>query len=183
MTSPRAERAFRVDRVTGHRELERDRERNALREADETTGGGHQTPLHFGNTEAGRVGRHHEIARQHDLEAAGEGRPVDRRDQRLREVTVHDARETALAAGDVHAASGRDDLEIGAGGEHLTRAREHDGAQAGVGLDLVEDRRHRLAHLGADRVARAGAIERDERDVAAPLERCKGCVFTHECGP
>ena len=33
---------------------------------------------------------------------------------------------------------GRDDLQVGARGEHLARAGEHDRAQVGVGLDLVE---------------------------------------------
>ena len=96
--------------------------------------------------------------------------PFTARDDRLREVAGHDAREPALAARDVHAAALRDDLEVGAGGEHLARAGEHDGAQRGVGLDLVEEPGHRLADLGADRVARVGPVEREERDVAAPFE-------------
>ena len=63
-----------------------------------------------------------------------------------------------------------DDLEVGAGREHLAPPGQHDRAQRGVGFDLVEQRGHRLAHLGADRVAGLGPVQRDERDVLAPFE-------------
>ena len=61
-------------------------------------------------------------------------------------------------------------LRSAPGREHLAGAGEHDGAECVVGLDLVEDAGHRLADLGADRVARVGPVEREERDVSAPFE-------------
>ena len=47
-------------------------------------------------------------------------------------------------------------------------------------FDLIEQRCHRLADFGADRVARFGPVEREQRDVAAPFE-CH--EFAHENDP
>ena len=82
----------------------------------------------------------------------------------------HDAGEAALAACNVVGLALRDHLEVRARREHVAPARQHDGAQRGVGFDLVEQGGHRLAHLGTDRVAGFGAVEREERDVIAPFQ-------------
>ena len=75
----------------------------------------------------------------------------------------HDARRSRPCRARCRRAALRDDLEVGAGREHLAGTGQHDRAQLVVGLDLVEDRRHRLADLGTDRVARFGPVEREER--------------------
>ena len=129
-TRPSCERAVGVDRVAGHRELERDRERHALREPDQPAGGGHQPALHLGDAEPRGVGRDDEVARQHDLEAAGERGAVDRGDDRLREVARRRCpRSRPSRSRCRRARPWRDDLEVGAGREHLARAGEHDRAQ------------------------------------------------------
>src|SRR5205085_6491194 len=78
---------------------------------------------------------------------------------------------------ELHAAPLRHALEVGPGREHLTRAGEHEGTQHGIGFDLVEEPGHRLADFGTDRIARVGAIEREQRGAAAPLHEHK--LFGH----
>ena len=51
----------------------------------------HETSLHLGQPERRRARRHHEVAREHDLEPATERRAFDRRDERLRAVAADDA--------------------------------------------------------------------------------------------
>ena len=181
---PERERAVGVDRVAGHRQLERDRERHALGQADQAAGRGHEPTLHLGDPEARGVGRDHEVAREHDLEAARERGTVHGRDERLREVARHDAREATLAACDVACPPLRDHLEVGARGEHVARAGEHDRTYLGVGLDLVEQAGHRLADLGADRVARFGRLSvRSAMCAARPVRRRPCRAACHEQRP
>jgi len=98
-------RPTRVDRVAGHRQLERDGHRDPLRQANQAPGDRHQAPFRLGDPELGGLGGHDDVAREHDLEAPGECGPVDRGDERLGEVASDDAGEIAFDVGDVHCAA------------------------------------------------------------------------------
>ena len=83
-----------VDRVAREGELHGDVERDLAAEAEQAAGAGDERPLHLGDAEGGRGGRHHQVAGQHDLGAAGQRRAVDRRDDRLGALPLDDARRT-----------------------------------------------------------------------------------------
>ena len=57
-------------------------------------------------------------------------------------------------------------LDVGAGGEHLVAAGDHDAADLAVGVELLELARELLHQLGRERVARLGAVEPQQSDVA-----------------
>ena len=131
--------------------------------------GGHEPALHLGDTEASGVGRDDEVAREHDLEATRERGPVDRGDEWLREVAGDESGETAGRAGDLRAATRGNHLEVGPGREDRSRARDHDGANVGVGRRGVEEPAHGHADLGIDRVARLRSVEPQDLDLSPSL--------------
>ena len=55
--------------------------------------------------------------------------------------------------------------DVGAGGEHLVGAGDHDAAHLGVGVEARDLAGQVLHQLGGERVARLGAIQTAERDV------------------
>jgi len=71
------------------------------------------------------------IAGQRDLQAAGDGEALDRRDQRLARRALHDAREPAAA--DRGSLAIEEGFEIHPGAESLPSADEHANGEA-VGL-------------------------------------------------
>ncbi len=115
------------------------------------------------------VRRDHEVAREEDLESAGERRSVDRGDQRLGEAAGDDATETTLLRRELAALALGDLLQVGTGAERGTRAGEDDDGDRVVGLEVVEDRLHCLGEIAVHRVARLGPVERDDRDPIAPF--------------
>jgi hypothetical protein len=83
--------ALRVERIAGERELAGDVGRERVRGAERTAVEREQAALHLGQREAGAARGDDEIAREHDLEAAAEGEPLERGDQRLGAPAPHDA--------------------------------------------------------------------------------------------
>ena len=66
-----------------------------LREPDRAARGREQPALHLGEPEHRVLGRDDEVARERDLEPAGEGGAVDRGDDRLGDLTFDEAGEAA----------------------------------------------------------------------------------------
>jgi hypothetical protein len=156
--------------------IEGDGQREALRHADQPAGAGDQTPLGLGDAERGVVGRHHQVAREHDLEPSREGRPVDGRDERLGEVTLGDSGETPVGADDGPALARREGLQVHAGGERLVpRTGEDDDPRLGVVGQFVKDRGHCLGHGTVDGVACLGPVDGEDRDVPAPFPQHLVC--------
>ena len=55
--------------------------------------------------------------------------------------------------------------DVGAGGEDLVGAGDHDAADLGVGVEALDRAGELLHQLGRERVARLGAVQAAERDV------------------
>ena len=56
--------------------------------------------------------------------------------------------------------------DVGAGGEDLVGAGDHDAADLGVGVEPLERGGELLHHLGREGVARLGPVQPQQRDVA-----------------
>ena len=83
LTIPISCRALGADRVAGEGELHRQVVRDPARQPQQRAGGGDQPALDLGDAEA-RVARgHDQVARERDLEPAGQRVALDRGDQRL----------------------------------------------------------------------------------------------------
>ena len=156
-----------VDGVTGHGQFERHRHGQPLGHADQSARPGDEPTLGLGDAEGGVVGGHHQVAREHDLEAAGQRRAVDGRDDRLGEVALGQAAEAAAGPHDVAALTAAEGLEVHAGAERLVAAAGDDDHPAvGVLGQLVHDGGHRLAHGAVDGVARLGPVDGQDLHVA-----------------
>ena len=106
-----------------------DAERHPARQAQHRAAGGEQADLDLGDAELGALRRHQEVAREGDLEAAGQGEPLDRGDQRLAEPLLQEADEAGRRA------RRRERLEVHAGREAPAGAGEHAGAELLVGVE------------------------------------------------
>src|ERR1700736_594224 len=76
-------RALGGHRLAGQRQLHGDVIRDALGQPEQAARAGYPAAAYLGQPEPGRRGGHDEIAGEHDLEAAAEGVPLHRGDQRL----------------------------------------------------------------------------------------------------
>ena len=156
-----------VDGVAGHGQLERDGHRQPLGHPDQAAGAGDQPPLGLGDAEGGVLGGDHQVAREHDLEAAGQRRAVDGGDDRLGEVALGQPAEAAARPHDVPALAAAEGLEVHAGAEGLVAAAgDDDDPAVGVLGQLVHGGGHRLAHGAVDGVARLGPVDGEDLHVA-----------------
>lgn len=71
------------EHVAGQRQLQRDAVGQLALQAHQAAGRGRQPALDLGHAELRIVGRHHQVAGQHQFEAAGQRIALHRRDQRL----------------------------------------------------------------------------------------------------
>ncbi len=126
------------------------------------------------------LGGHDQVARERDPERSGEhvsargaqrglAEPDDQLEQRHEaigaEVLVHERHVGGEAA------------KVGAGGEdRLVRGGEHDHAHGVVVAGALETGDQAAEHLGRQRVARRGLVERDRRDAIRDL------IEDHPCG-
>ena len=85
----------------------------------------------------------------------------------LRDGALDDPGEAAVA--DPRALAGDEGLEVHAGAEARAGAGDDADREVAVGVELVERRRHALGQRQVDRVARLGAVERDEQHAVAAL--------------
>ena len=92
--------------------------------------------LDLGDAEAGVARGDDQVADERDLEAAGDGEALDRRDQRLRGGALRDPGEAAVP--DVRALAGDERLQVHAGAERAAGAGEHADPQLVVAVELVE---------------------------------------------
>ena len=154
-------------RVAGQRQLHRDAVGDAARQAQERAAGRDERALDLGDAELGLAGGDDEVAGQRDLEPAGDGEALDRRDERLARGALGDAREPAVAH--PRALAAHEGLEIHAGAEARAGAGDDADRKVALGVELVERRRHPFGQRQVDRVARVRAVERDEQHAVAAL--------------
>src|SRR5262249_37183804 len=150
--------------LAGDRDLGREREWHALRQPDEAAGRREQAPLHLREPEDGVVRRHDEVAREHDLEAAGQRRPVDGGDEGLGASALRGAAEPAPLRHQLEAATGCDQLEVGTGREDGSTAGDDDGPDLVVGFDVVEGTFDAPGDVAVDGVAGFGPVDREDLD-------------------
>ena len=164
--------ALGADRLAGQGQLHRQVVRDPARQAQQRAGGGHQPALDLGDAEAGVAGGDDEVARQRDLEAAGQRPALDGRDQRLARGPLGDAGEAAVA--DVRALAGHERLQVHARAERAAGAGEDAGAQRLVLVEPVERGGDPLGDGQVDRVARLRPVDRDDQDLAVGLGADRG---------
>ena len=116
---------------------------------------------HLGERERDRPVHDDQVARRHQPDAAGAHRAADCGDGRL--LGVHQPFEDADHRCRVGRA-GRSLLQVGAGAERGPLVRQHDDADAGGRLDLVESLTELGDELARQRVAVVLRVERDRRD-------------------
>ena len=99
LTRPTAARPLGVDRLAGQQQLQGDGPRHPLRQQQSGSAGGDQRPLHLGDAEPRRPPGDDEVAREHQLEPAGQGPALDGGDQRLARRRDGDAAQPAALDG------------------------------------------------------------------------------------
>ena len=172
---PPLERIGRRHRLAGEQQFHRDLARQVVDDAERSTGGGDQATLDLGQPEPGPLLGDDEIAGQRQLGAATEGGAVDGGDGRFVDVMLHVAREAPVAmVGVEQVLPARDGLQIGSRAEGFTGTGDHHGAHFWIVLRLLQRVTDRGADRGVDGVARLGAVDRDEQDVAPPLGESGG---------
>ncbi len=160
-------RALGIELAGREDQLERDIGRNGARQPVQPARRGDQPAQHLGQAKGGLPHGHDEVAGQHELGAAGQRLAVDGGDPRLAALAVYEAREAAALGAQRAAAPGRHFLQVGARAEGLaTGAREHHGADVVVGLGGIDGGFEARGHVAVDGVARLGAVDGDEGDVA-----------------
>ena len=83
LTSPTRVRALGGDRVAGQRQLHREAVRDPPRQPHQRAAGRHEPALDLRDAELGVARGDDQVARERDLEAAGDREALDRRDDRL----------------------------------------------------------------------------------------------------
>jgi hypothetical protein len=119
------------------------------------------------------VGHHPQVAPERELEATGDGVPLDRGDHRLGEDAPRRShRAVAIDRDPVHAGAARlgHRLEVGTGAERAARAREHHHREVGVALEPLARVDQRVRGRAIDRVAGLGPIDGDDRDGTVGFE-------------
>ena len=137
---------------------------------------GHQGALDLGHAELAALARHHQVARQHQLEAAGQRVAFHRGDERLARRRDGDAAEAA--ARDHRLVTAHPGLEVHPGAERAARPGQHPDPQVVVGVELVGGRRQGAGGRAVERVPRLGPADGDDLDVAAPLDRYRLCHWS-----
>ena len=116
--------------------------------------------------ELGRLGGDDHVAGQRQLAAAAERVAGDGGDQRrLDRGEAPPERRGRVVEGLGEAALAHR-LDVGAGGEDLVGAGDHDAAHLGVGVEPLQLGGEPLHHLRRERVARLGPVEAQQGDVA-----------------
>jgi hypothetical protein len=139
---------------------------------EHASGGGDESPLHLWQSERRALVGDDQVTGERDLRAAAERGAVDRGDRRFVDEVVDVSGEAPLAVlGVVQVLPPRDRLEIGSGAKRsVARAGDHHGPHLGVGVRTFKGVADPDADGAVDRVARLRAVDRDDLDVAAPLD-------------
>jgi hypothetical protein len=130
---------------------------------------GDDAPGHLGQAE-GRVGaRHHEVAGEHELGAAGQGEAAHRGDDRLGAGEADEAGEAALLGHELGGTPVAQGLEVGAGAEVRPGAGEDGDPDVGVGLDPPDRGVEGGRQARVDGVALLRTVQGQRGDVAVDL--------------
>ena len=141
-------------------------------EADRPAGGGEEPTLRLGEPERGAGGGHDEVAGEHELEPAGEGRALHRGDDRLRVVAPGDAAEARPSSSSIAAALPDATALRSAPAQKIGPVPVMTTVQTSSSASIVvEGRLDGQRELGAHRVARFGAVEPQDLDptLAVPV--------------
>ena len=165
LTSPHAERGRAASRKLPVTLISRARRMaDRLGEQHGEPPSRHDPDAGVGVGEAGPLGRDEEVARERDLEAAGDRGAVDRADHRLGRLgeradqLVARSRTTWRTSESVVSA-----LEVDAGAERGIGAGEHDGVDVVARVARRDRLRERRGERGVQRVAGLRSVEGDDR--------------------
>ena len=120
----------------------------------------------------------HDVAAEHELEAAGHARAVHRRDHRL-----PDRPQRGTGVGRRERRAERDDLlDVGARGEHGVDRGEHDHVDRVVAVDVARELLDLLAHRERERVLGLGPVDGEREHAIGDLgaEPVDGKQLGHE---
>ena len=122
------------------------------------------------DAEDGVACRDAQIAPHRQLEPAGDGVALDRRDDRLREQHAARAHGAVAVHGDAVAAAFRDALQVRPGAERAARAGEHRDGEGVVGVEAPEGVGEQRRRRSVDGVAYPRTVDGDDGDGAVGLE-------------
>ena len=142
-----------------------------------------QAPLGLRDAELGALAGDADVGALQDLGAAGDGRALDRRDQRLGqppalEQRVDARRVVAAVLERVARRLGGRRLEVHARAEVAAGAGQDAGADLRIVVDAVPRLDHDREHLGGKRVARLRPVQRQDQGVSALLNEGVGTFFS-----
>ena len=120
----------RVDRAAGEDQVHRPAGADQPRQPDGAAVDQRHAPAPAEDAEHRVAAGHPQVAPERELEAAGDGVPLDRGDHRLRQPHPGRAHRAVAVLGDLVAALGADRLEVGAGAEGAAVAVQHRDALA-----------------------------------------------------
>ena len=141
-----------------------------------------QAPLGLRDAELGAFAGDADVGALQDLGASGDGRTLDRSDQRLGQPPALeqsvDARRVVAAVLERVAwrASGRG-LEVHARAEVATGSGQDAATNVGIGVDAVPCLDHDREHLGGKCIAGLRAVQRQDQGVSALLNEGVGLFF------
>jgi hypothetical protein len=174
------------DRLAGEQHLHRDRPRDLAGQPDRGARHREQAPLHLAHGDPRSLGRHPDVERLEDLDAAGVAVALDGGDDRRRRPEVLE--EPLVDEADVGpdpllelvgcrlARDQRADqpVEVGAGREVAAGPGQDGGPDAVVGVDHVPGVAQPAQDLGVERVLLVGTVEREGHDLTVALDQDGG---------
>ena len=147
-----------------------------------------QAPFRLGHTELRAFAGDANVCALQDLGAARDRGSFHRGDQRLGQAAaleqrVDPRRVVAAVLERVARRLGRRRLQVHARAEVAAGARQDAGPDVGIAVHAVPRLDHYREHLGGQRVARLGPVQRQQQSVSALLNDGVGAVvgFTHRC--
>ena len=185
LAKPDPQRLLRLDLAAGHDDLERPALADEAGQTDRAAIDQGDAPAPAIDAEIGVMRHHPDIAPERELHAAGHGRSLDRRDQRLVHLQPRRAhrstrrRSVALGKGEALddlalEASGIGEglriFQVPAGAEGTAFAPEHDRGDVRVGVELPEGLRQRDGAVRVHGIACLGAAVDHGRDLAFALD-------------
>ncbi len=177
--SPVARRC-RIDELAGEQHLEGPLRADAARQRNRRRGA-EQPDVDARGRKARRLGRHHEVARRHQLATARRGHALHARDDRLRQRAdaPHQVRaigEQALVVVELRLASHL--AQVVPGAECLAGGADHHDAHRRIGGRAGQRLVQRRQHFLGKRVVLLGTIEREPQHAAA-LTCCRHGTAGH----
>ena len=145
------------DGIGGERHLHRHAVGDPPGQPEQGAAGGEEPDSGLRDAELDALRRDQEVARERQLEPAGEGEALDRGDQRFAGPLGEELVES------LGHPLGEERLEVHPGAEAASGAGQHAGGEPVVAVELVHGGEQALAELGVDRVPLVGTVERDQQ--------------------